>query len=268
MKISLIKTCKSIFYDKKFLYGLFSLTLLTSGYSIILYIYSNFFELYQNVYMTNFAFLVYVITCILGAGYLSVFAHNQINGIVPLFPEWKSNLIKYFKIGFKGMLISYIYFFIGYSLLGIYSWLMNSIFGTGSLLISNNILKSRLILSYLDMIFTCLVCVVAFSIYCNQFKFKDAFNISLIFKIIFSNKYNIFKILALYIGIMLIISNVYIFVFEQISPHYKYFKIIMDIVLISLMTIFAPVLSVITINIFAQIYGSYKQKLQEEGKKW
>lgn len=176
---------------------------LISGLQFPLYKISHF-----NLFIINYTILLPAWFII--AGFVIQFAHNEIHNITPLLPEWKEHLKKFLKIGivFWGVLLIYLIPILLISFLYINA--TGKIFSMINLTDFN--IKIVLMLFPIAMIFPFISFLA--TVYSDNFRFKDSFNITKIFKLIFLTKEEI-VIYLLLITVSVIFDMIFRFYFKN-----------------------------------------------------
>lgn len=214
MRLDFKKAFYSPFSDDKWKSKLFILTLLT--------VFNVLFEILK---IRVFEF---VISCIL-TGYCLRFAHNEIHNITPLLPNWRSNFLKYLNYGGFSLIVFLAYFLLCSIPIYIIFYLIKS----------SIIANIFLVFISLTMVFGGL------SLYCDNFKLKEAFNIYEFFKLIAKAKWELFVITLIFMFLGIVFYSIKIYFPE---------KTIIDVTFV----IIAPLYSLITANLIAQVYKKVK----------
>lgn len=151
MILDIPKALLSPFSDDKWKSKLFILTLLS--------ILGTFLEPSGLGWLSWLPIFIFI-------GYCVQFSYNEIHNITPLLPDWHSNFLKYFKYGAIFSVITFIYSIIVFLImLTMIKLSYTLIFGIGGFIFS-------------------IVCLWITGAYCDNFQFKDAFNMKKFIRLI------------------------------------------------------------------------------------
>lgn len=274
MKLNIIKTCKLICLNKKFIFMTIIQVFLLLGFYILISEIIKYFDLYTNFLAVITGLTGTILSWSIGLGFLSVFAHNEIHSISPLYPDFKNNIVKYLTIGFKCLIAIFIYNCAGILLIklssfifvklstvlfkNLFYWSIDNLFSINFIPLMDLILGFSRLLGFTFLCFFMVIGSIVFTAFSNNFKFKDSFNFSLIFKIIIQNKLSILKLMIISLIIAAISQFLYLFVISEILSLVIESNIIIDLILLSLQVTFSAMTFIIIINLFAQIFKNYK----------